>query len=181
MLQRHVGKVVTRPGQTLAVSITGQKAAKGKDVLMVAAGHAPFKENDVGRTIGIKHCESWGHARVIEVGSEKQVAVRILTSFASTAPSEAWLFGPEHWTFQDLRRTMRTHLSALPVEDLVRELVIAHTKPALHKVYDLHAYAAEKRRALELWTARLLAIVELPPASVTSIEHARQKRTRKKG
>ena len=37
----------------------------------------------------------------------------------------------------DLRRTMRTGLSAIPgISDLVRELVIGHTKPGLHKVYD---------------------------------------------
>ena len=42
-----------------------------------------------------------------------------------------------------------------PVPDLVRELVIAHTKPGLHKVYDQHAYESEKRHALELWAARL--------------------------
>jgi hypothetical protein len=32
----------------------------------------------------------------------------------------------EDWTFHDIRRTMRTHLSALPIPDLVRELVIGH-------------------------------------------------------
>jgi integrase len=64
------------------------------------------------------------------------------------------------WVFHDLRRTMRTHLSALPVEDLVRELVIAHAKPGLHKVYDQHAYQDEKRHCLELWEKRLRSIVE---------------------
>jgi integrase len=49
------------------------------------------------------------------------------------------------WVLHDIRRTMRTHLSALPVPDLVRELVIGHTKPGLHKVYDQHAYLDEKR------------------------------------
>lgn len=63
------------------------------------------------------------------------------------------------WVLHDLRRTMRTHLSALPIEDLVRELVIAHARPGLHKVYDLHKYEAEKRHALRLWAARLLKIV----------------------
>lgn len=63
------------------------------------------------------------------------------------------------FVIHDIRRSMRTGLSALPVPDLVRELVIAHTKPGLHKVYDLHAYEAEKRDALELWTARLRSIV----------------------
>jgi hypothetical protein len=57
---------------------------------------------------------------------------------------------------------MRTHLSALPVPDLVRELVIAHAKPGLHKVYDQHAYENEKRHCLKLWEARLLLIAEPP-------------------
>jgi integrase len=69
------------------------------------------------------------------------------------------LTGVAGWVIHDLRRTMRTHLSALPVQDLVRELVIAHAKPGLHKVYDQHAYQNEKRRCLELWEARLLSIV----------------------
>lgn len=55
------------------------------------------------------------------------------------------------WVFHDLRRTMRTHLSALPVQDLVRELVIAHAKPGLHKVYDQFSYRDEKRECLELY------------------------------
>jgi hypothetical protein len=42
------------------------------------------------------------------------------------------------WVIHDLRRTGRTHLSALPIPDIVRELVIAHAKPGLHKVYDQH-------------------------------------------
>jgi hypothetical protein len=65
-----------------------------------------------------------------------------------------------------LRRTMRTHLSALPVPDLVRELVIGHTKPGLHKVYDQHQYENEKREALELWAERLQGIVSGESAKV---------------
>ena len=67
------------------------------------------------------------------------------------------LSGVENWKIHDLRRTMRTHLSALPVQDLVRELVIAHAKPGLHKVYDQHAYQAEKRECLELWEAAIIS------------------------
>lgn len=64
------------------------------------------------------------------------------------------------WVLHDLRRTVRTHLSSLPVEDLVRELVIAHAKPGLHKVYDQHAYREEKRVCLELWNKKLNAIIK---------------------
>jgi integrase len=67
------------------------------------------------------------------------------------------------WRVHDIRRSVRTQLSALPVEQHVRELVIGHAKPGLHKVYDQYAYLDEKRRALELWAARLRAIVNPPP------------------
>jgi integrase len=73
------------------------------------------------------------------------------------------------WRTHDIRRTVRTHLSALPVSDLVRELVIGHAKPGLHKVYDQYAYLDEKREALELWGRRLLAMVELGAAAPSKI------------
>jgi integrase len=77
------------------------------------------------------------------------------------------------FVFHDIRRTVRTHLSALPIPDLVRELVIAHAKPGLHKVYDQFAYLDEKRHALELWTARLRSIIEPPPANVVRLAKAK--------
>jgi integrase len=87
---------------------------------------------------------------------------------------EAELGGaPDPFVIHDIRRTVRTHLSGLPVPELVRELVIAHTKPGLHKVYDQHAYLDEKRQALELWAARLRAIVEPAPDNVVSITAAK--------
>jgi len=85
------------------------------------------------------------------------------------------------WVIHDLRRTVRTHLSALPIEDIVRELVIAHARPGLHKVYDQHTYEAEKRRCLELWSARLDGIVSPKPADIADIAAARSKRARAGG
>jgi integrase len=69
----------------------------------------------------------------------------------------------EPFVIHDIRRTVRTRLSGIPnVSDLVRELVIGHTKPGLHKVYDLHAYEDEKRYALDEWGRRLQQIVGAP-------------------
>jgi integrase len=78
----------------------------------------------------------------------------------------------EPFVIHDIRRSMRTGLSALPVPDLVRELVIGHTKPGLHKVYDQFSYLDEKRAALSAWEARLRSIVAPPPTSdnVTPIQ-----------
>ena len=86
------------------------------------------------------------------------------------------LSGVAGWVFHDLRRSVRTHLSALPVQDLVRELVIAHAKPGLHKVYDLHAYRDEKRHCLELWEKRLRSIVQPPTNEVADLSKARAER-----
>src|SRR5262249_52838511 len=70
----------------------------------------------------------------------------------------------------DIRRTMRTELSAIPnISDLVRELVIGHTKPELHKVYDQHAYQAEKRHALDAWAKRLRGIISGDAGNVVSL------------
>jgi integrase len=69
------------------------------------------------------------------------------------------------WRFHDLRRSVRTGLGGLPVPRNVAELVIAHAQPGLDKVYDLHAYREEKRRALDLWSRRLDAIVSVEAAS----------------
>jgi len=73
----------------------------------------------------------------------------------------------------DLRRTVRTGLSAIPnVSDLVRELVIGHTKPGLHKVYDQYAYLDEKRFALDSWAARLRGIVSPKADNVVELRTA---------
>ena len=71
----------------------------------------------------------------------------------------------EPFVIHDIRRTCRTRFSALPVEDIVRELLVAHARPGLHKVYDLHAYEKEKADALKLWHNRLQEILgqNLPP------------------
>jgi integrase len=78
-----------------------------------------------------------------------------------------------HFVIHDLRRTVRTRLSAIPnISDLVRELVIGHTKPGLHKVYDQYAYLDEKRFALDAWAAKLRSIVEPPSANVVELRAA---------
>ena len=75
----------------------------------------------------------------------------------------------EPFIIHDVRRTVRTRLSAAPVEDRVRELVIGHSQKGLHKVYDQHAYLDEKRRALDWWAARLGSLVEQAPDNIVQL------------
>lgn len=64
-----------------------------------------------------------------------------------------------HWRPHDLRRTCRTRLSAAHIPESVAEAVIGHTRKGIVAVYDQHAYAEEKRAALETWERHLSAIV----------------------
>jgi integrase len=79
---------------------------------------------------------------------------------------------PNFWTNHDLRRTVRTRLSALGVSDTVAELVIAHRQKGVRKIYDLHRYDAEKRAALERWERALLAILEPPAPIVVQLQRS---------
>jgi integrase len=97
-----------------------------------------------------------------------------VNGFSKTKERLDALSGVSEWRIHDLRRTMRTHLSALPIEDRVREQMIGHAQPGLHKVYDLHSYFAEKSRGFELWEDRLRSILIRPsPLHVTNVATVR--------
>ena len=68
---------------------------------------------------------------------------------------------PEAATPHDLRRTVRTRLAELGVEDTIAERVLAHKLQGLLKVYNHYAYDKEKRGALEAWERKLRLIVGL--------------------
>ena len=71
------------------------------------------------------------------------------------------------WVNHDLRRTVRSGLSALRVQHEVAEAVLAHRPPGIVGTYNLHQYEDEKREALEPWAQRIKYIVDprLPRSS----------------
>lgn len=73
------------------------------------------------------------------------------------------------WKPHDLRRTMRTALSAAGVSETVAELTIGHVRKGIESVYDQHRYAAEKRAAMEAWERRLLRILAGNPADDSKV------------
>jgi integrase len=75
------------------------------------------------------------------------------------------------WCFHDLRRTMRTGLSSLGIAPHVAELAIAHRQQGLHRVYDQHKFADEKRYAFAVWAQHVMNIAE-PPSNVTALRKA---------
>jgi integrase len=77
------------------------------------------------------------------------------------------------FVIHDVRRTVRTRLSALRIPDTVAEMVIGHGRKGLQRVYDQHKFIDEMREALTAWAARLRDIVEPPPANVVKLAKAR--------
>jgi integrase len=69
---------------------------------------------------------------------------------------------PAGFTPHDLRRTCRTYLARLGIDETVAKKILGHAAPrsdVTAHVYDRHTYLPEMRRALEAWERHLLAIV----------------------
>lgn len=74
------------------------------------------------------------------------------------------------FVIHDLRRTTRTRLAALEVNDTVAEMVLGHShRNPLQRVYDQHSYEPQMRKALEIWNAELRRIVSPPPSNVVPL------------
>jgi hypothetical protein len=88
------------------------------------------------------------------------LTLRALARRRGDDPSQVKL---PHWVGHDLRRVVRSALSALGVTDVVAELCIGHGRKGIQRIYDQHKFAKEIRAAMEAWAERLMSIVE-PPA-----------------
>jgi integrase len=69
------------------------------------------------------------------------------------------------WRFHDLRRVVRSGLSALGVANDVAELCLNHTLPggALRSIYDRHDYGLQVLEALRRWQARVAELMTPEP------------------
>lgn len=72
----------------------------------------------------------------------------------------------ERFTPHDLRRTLRTRLAEIGVDDVVGERVLGHKLQGIMAVYNRHSYDKEKRLALAQWEEKLCEIV-----AIESVKH----------
>jgi integrase len=63
------------------------------------------------------------------------------------------------WTLHDIRRTVRTGLGKLGVAPHAAEAVLNHLPAKLIRTYDTNRYELEKRQALDLWAAHVVALL----------------------
>jgi integrase len=67
--------------------------------------------------------------------------------------------GVSNWRFHDIRRTVRSRLAEAGVPFEIAERVLGHSVSKIERVYNRHSYRAEKARALQAWSDRLMQIV----------------------
>ena len=80
---------------------------------------------------------------------------------------------PTAWRLHDIRRTVATRMADLGVQPHVIEAVLNHIsghKAGVAGVYNRATYAAEKRRALDLWGAHVADLAEGRAGKVVPIE-----------
>lgn len=63
------------------------------------------------------------------------------------------------FTPHDLRRTVRTRLAEIGIDDVTAEKVLGHQLQGVLKIYNRHHYNQEKRAALVAWEHRLCRIL----------------------
>ena len=67
--------------------------------------------------------------------------------------------GLPRWTPHDLRRTARTGMAALGVQERHAEAVLNHAQEGVKKIYDRHHYDNEKKEALLTWSNHLEKLI----------------------
>ncbi|MES5100016.1 tyrosine-type recombinase/integrase [Agrobacterium sp. BA1120] len=85
-----------------------------------------------------------------------------------TLEAEALEYEP--WVWHDVRRTCRTHLEAITGRTEVAEAAIGHGKSGVVRIYNLHKYRPEIRKAFEAWSM-LLQKVESGNCTIADWEH----------
>ena len=97
-------------------------------------------------------------------------AKRRLDAEIAKLRAEAKLPPMPPWRLHDLRRSARSLLSRAKVDPDIAERVLGHALlGGIRRVYDKHAYLAEKRHALERLAALVRSIVEPPPLNVVTL------------
>ncbi|MEM6636802.1 MAG: integrase arm-type DNA-binding domain-containing protein [Pseudomonadota bacterium] len=66
----------------------------------------------------------------------------------------------EHFTPHDLRRTLRTNLAGLGVDEIVSERVIGHKLQGVAAVYNRYHYTEERRDALNRYAQHLEGLID---------------------
>lgn len=90
---------------------------------------------------------------------------------AMAASKKGGGFEIPHWTLHDLRRTFRSGLTRLGIENDIAEIMLNHRPKTLKSIYDLDPRMAARREAADRWAAHVAGILD-PAKSSTVVSIA---------
>jgi len=82
----------------------------------------------------------------------------------------------EAFTLHDLRRTAATGMAGLGIAHHVVDRILNHTAGKISgvaRIYNRHAYLAERKAAMEAWSRHVESLTEPTPSNVVSLAAAR--------
>jgi integrase len=88
---------------------------------------------------------------------------RPVSGFSNRKAKFDKICGVTGWTIHDLRRTARTLLARAGVRDEIAEQCLGHIIKGVNKVYNRHAYSAEKLQAFEALAGQIERIINPQP------------------
>ena len=90
----------------------------------------------------------------------KEKIERTIAAIKKEHPTQYGRQFTEEWRLHDLRRTMKTGLSAIRISSEIRDELLGHAKQGMDRVYDHAQHADEKREAMAKWEHHILDLVK---------------------
>jgi integrase len=131
-----------------AIAILRDRADRERRDLVFGTGDGPF--------------QGWSNAKG---ALDKRVLVRLRNKDNKAAQLALW-------RLHDIRRTVATGLAEIDVLPHVVEAILNHVsghKAGVAGIYNRASYAAEKRKALDLWAGHIAEVVTGQPSNVTPL------------
>lgn len=76
----------------------------------------------------------------------------------------------EQFSVHDLRRTMRTQMAAIGIDPVIAERCLNHKIAGIEGIYNRHQYFDERKAAMALWAALLVALERGEEYNVTAFD-----------
>jgi integrase len=99
-----------------------------------------------------------------------------VSGFSKALLAAKRLSGVEGWHWHDVRRSATTGMARLGVPPHICERVLNHTAgrtlSQVARVYNVHSYGDEVRRAVEAWALEVERIAAGEPAKIVALPHA---------